>query len=81
MDMLPKEFPIPKDVDLSNLATTDDVNKAVQSIEMPKIKTVDVTPQLKAMEKRMSKRVVEFDVQYDPISHDINKIVVTEGNV
>lgn len=80
VDALPKEFPIPKDVDLSGLAADiAKLNVSIGNIKFPK--TVDVTPQLKAMEKRMSKRVVDFDVTYDPLSKDITNIRVTEDNI
>ena len=43
-------------------------------------KTVDITPQLKAMEERMGKRVVEFEV-IRGMNGLIEKIVVTEGDI
>ena len=80
IDLLPKSFPLPKDTDLSGLS--EQINALRSTIlEIPKQEippAVDVTPQLKAMEKRMSKRIFKFDVIRDTVSRLIDKIVVTE---
>ena len=82
LDSLPKQFPIPKDTDLSGLSKgIKELKSAISSIKFPEIpKTVDITPQLKAMEERMGKRVVEFEV-IRGMNGLIEKIVVTEGDI
>ena len=82
IDSLPKQFPIPKDTDLSGLSKgIKELKSAISSIKFPEIpKTVDITPQLKAMEERMGKRVVEFEV-IRGMNGLIEKIVVTEGDI
>ena len=82
IDELPKTFPLPKDIDLSGLSKgITELKTSISSIKFPEMpKTIDVTPQLKAMEKRMGKRVVEFEVIRDSFGL-IQKIVVTEGAI
>ena len=62
---LPTQFPPQKEIDLS------DITYALKT--MP-----DVSPQLKRIEDRMKSREFIFDVQRDPISNLIDKIVVKE---
>ena len=80
IDLLPQSFPLPKDTDLSGLS--QQINALRSTIlDIPKQeipKTIDVRPQLKAMEARMSKRIYKFDVIRDTVSGLIDKIVVTE---
>ena len=64
MDKLPKSFPTPKDVDLS------DITIALNSINIP-----DVSPQLKTLIE--CKREFVFDVERS-VDDLINKIVVKE---
>ena len=55
IDELPKTFPLPKDIDLSGLSKgITELKTSISSIKFPEMpKTIDVTPQLKAMEKRI----------------------------
>lgn len=69
---IPTQHPAQKEVDLSPVINA--VNAL--SFAMP-----DIGPQLARLEQRMSERVYVFDIQRDPMSGTIDKIVVTEGAV
>jgi len=83
IDRLPTAFPEQKETDLSGLAgDIKTVRNAVQDIKFPEMpKTMDISGQLLEMEQRMGQRVYVFDVERDPMSGTIDKIVVTEGAV
>lgn len=73
-------LPVPKEIDLSGLSSDlNGLKTSIAAIKIPEIpKTIDVTPQLKEMEARMSNRIYKFDVIRDTVSGLIDKIVVTE---
>ena len=75
---LPQQFPIADKVDLSGLVKDiAAVRSAVASIPTAKIpKPQDLTPQLKALEKKMSSRVHAFDVIRDEYSGLVKRITV-----
>lgn len=78
---LPKEFPIPKDVDLSGLSK--DIKMVATSIkniptaEFPSIpKAVDLSPRFDSIDKKLSKRVHVFEIERDRLTELITKITV-----